>query len=279
MINFKHKLSIVAIMKYEEPYVLEWVAYHHCIGVQHFYIYDNDENSSMKRVLGKYISAGIVTLISAPGPVMMFKCYNDATSAYKDESKYIAFIDADEYLMPIEDTNVANLVDDLITTYHEKNERVSGLVVKWATYGSGKHIGKPQGLVLENYLYRENGFLDRHLKTIVNPRKVSNWCNPHFCIYDDGTSVDEAGLTSFGPFMYADRRDVIRLNHYYYKSESEFKNRIRKGKCDITISKEEMEALIEDQMPNFRASNKDYDPIMLRYTSRVNAEMERYRNC
>lgn len=55
MSEFKYDLSVAAIMKFEEPYVAEWVAFHKVCGVQHFYIYDNNAHSTMAEVLKPYI--------------------------------------------------------------------------------------------------------------------------------------------------------------------------------------------------------------------------------
>lgn len=272
---FEYKLSVVAIMKHEQPYVLEWVAYHHVIGVDHFYIYDNEENSGMDKILAKYIEQGIVTLIPAPGDVMMFKCYNECINKYKDYSKYMAFIDADEFLVPIEDVNIADLVDKIISQYSDFNPYVAGLVAKWSIYGSGKHEKKPEGLVIENYLYKENGVQDKHVKSIVNPRKVASFSNPHFATYkNQDYAVSEKGAKVTGPFLFTDDREQIRINHYYYKSEEEFvNNRIRRGKCDIRITKEQITKKIEDELPALRNSNNEFDDIMLRYVNRVKDEM------
>ena len=56
MSNFKYQLSIASIMKYENDHVVEWIEYHHCIGVDHFYIYDNDENSGLLELLDYFIN-------------------------------------------------------------------------------------------------------------------------------------------------------------------------------------------------------------------------------
>ena len=232
-------------MKYEDPYVLEWVAYHHCIGINHFYIFDNDENSGLSKILHKYIDEEIVTLIHAPGPTMMFKCYNQVINSYKDESKYIAFIDADEFIVPIEDTNVFDVIDQLITKYKQNDPKVSGLVMKWAVYGSGNHINKPEGLMIENYLWKENGEADKHVKTVVDPRAVSSFNNPHFPLYKNNYySVDERGSKCAGPFLFIDNRDIIRVNHYYYKSEKEFRNSLNNKMSTINPSLKEVRNLM-----------------------------------
>ena len=97
--SFKYGISAVAIMKYENPFVVEWIEYHNMIGISHFYIYDNDENSGLLELLKFFIDQKIVTLIHFPGDVLMFDAYNNAIENYKDESKYIAYIDTDEFIV------------------------------------------------------------------------------------------------------------------------------------------------------------------------------------
>ena len=144
MSEFKYVLSIVAIMKYEESYVAEWVAFHKVCGVQHFYIYDNNETSTMKQVLKPYIEQGIVTLIPWYGEVKMFAAYNDAIARFKNESKYLAYIDADEFIVPTIDAPICQLVE---MTFDRLNETASkyesriigGIGVNWKVYGTSNH--------------------------------------------------------------------------------------------------------------------------------------------
>ena len=46
-------LSICAIAK-DELDLEEWVIYHHIVGVNHFYIYDNESKIPIKNILKKY---------------------------------------------------------------------------------------------------------------------------------------------------------------------------------------------------------------------------------
>ena len=50
-----HTLSIAAIMKNEKPYLKEWLEYHQLIGVEHFYLCDNDSNDGTEEYLQPYI--------------------------------------------------------------------------------------------------------------------------------------------------------------------------------------------------------------------------------
>lgn len=55
-----YDLSIMAIVK-NEKYIQEWIEYHLLVGVQHFYIYDNESTDGLKDRIQKYIDDGIVT--------------------------------------------------------------------------------------------------------------------------------------------------------------------------------------------------------------------------
>ncbi len=51
---------IVGCMKNEAPYILEWIAYHRAIGVDHFLIYTNDCTDGTDEILGRLQDMGIV---------------------------------------------------------------------------------------------------------------------------------------------------------------------------------------------------------------------------
>lgn len=51
---------IVACMKNEAPYILEWVAYHRAIGIDHFLIYTNDCTDGTDQLLQRLDAMGIV---------------------------------------------------------------------------------------------------------------------------------------------------------------------------------------------------------------------------
>lgn len=108
----KYNLSVCAIFKDETKYLKEWIEYHRLVGVDHFYLYNNNSIDRPAVLLTPYIKAGIVTLISWPDTL---KNKNDAVwalstqvSAYENaakfrainETKWLVFIDVDEFLLP-----------------------------------------------------------------------------------------------------------------------------------------------------------------------------------
>ena len=55
-----HFLSIAAILRNESAYILEWLAFHLVVGVEYFYLYDNESEDGLKEFLDPYIKEEIV---------------------------------------------------------------------------------------------------------------------------------------------------------------------------------------------------------------------------
>lgn len=97
---FLHDLAVVTILKNEGPYLKEWLDYHLLAGVDHFYLYDNESTDNQTEVVKPYVEAGLVDYFSMPGESMQFAAYNDAIKRFKFHCRYMAFIDADEFVYP-----------------------------------------------------------------------------------------------------------------------------------------------------------------------------------
>ncbi|MDR0486518.1 MAG: glycosyltransferase family 92 protein, partial [Elusimicrobiota bacterium] len=108
--NFENFLSICAIAKDEGCYFKEWIEYHRLVGVEKFYIYDNNSTDNTREVLEPYVKEGIADYISFPGEKMQLPAYRDAICKFKDKTKYMAFIDLDEFIVPPENQTIADFL-------------------------------------------------------------------------------------------------------------------------------------------------------------------------
>lgn len=93
--NFQYKMIVVSIMKNEAPYIKEWIKYYLSIGVEHFYIYNNNSSDSTEEILNSFSE---VTCINYPGELRQLDAYNDALNRFKNIAQYITVVDADEFI-------------------------------------------------------------------------------------------------------------------------------------------------------------------------------------
>lgn len=267
MLDIKPKdlLSVVSIAKYEAPYIKEWVEYHLLQGVDRIYLYDNESPDNMCEILEPYIQSGRVVYTLIPGRARQLDAYNDAVRRFKFKTKYMAFIDCDEFLV-VEQGNrsLAETVDSIIRA----NWRCAGLAVNWRMYGSSGYEKKPDGLVTENFLYRGDGNSKGSdcIKTVANPRLIKEYCHVHYPTYYRGLySVNENGQRVDGWSNPCGNTKKIRINHYFTKSKQEWIERRSRGKADTT-DQEDKRSLQEFEQHDH---NEIYDPIMLPYVDNL----------
>lgn len=121
----KYTLSVCAIVKNEANYLKEWIEFHRLIGVDHFYLYNNNSTDLLEVALNPYIRKGIVTLIDWPdflGPVneerinrwplsTQIPAYENAIKFRAAKAtKWLAILNTDEYLVPVESYSIKDLL-------------------------------------------------------------------------------------------------------------------------------------------------------------------------
>lgn len=226
-------LSICAVYRDEAPYLREWVEFHRLVGVERFFLYDNNSGDDHRRALAPYVDDGSVTIHDWPQWPAQIQAYDDCLKRHRDDSRWTAFIDLDEFLFSPEGIPLPEVLREF--------EEFPGVGVNWAVFGSSGHRDKPPGLVLESYVRRsDDPGINRHVKSIVNPRRVRAFCLPHFFMYDQGLAVDERRRPITGPpFSHTDgvSFERMRLNHYAVKSEEEFRLKLARGPADSSIPK------------------------------------------
>ena len=221
-------LSVCAIYRDEAPNLREWIEFHRLVGVERFFLYNNNSRDGHREVLAPYVDQGTVVLEDWPIHPAQIQAYDDCLKRRREESRWIAFIDLDEFLF----SPTGRPVSDLLVEF----ERCPGVVVNWAMFGSSGHRTRPPGLVIENYVQRTtDSLLNSIIKSIVDPRMVRAFCRPHFFMYRDGAAVDENHrvVTNRPPWRTdSPSFERLRINHYGLKSEEEYLAKLERGHAD-----------------------------------------------
>ena len=134
--ELKNKIIMSTLVKNEDKYIIQWIKYHMFLGIEAFIIYDNStDNYSLGKLLEEYIHKNIVILIEWRYPYFIGGIsdmyaqptqLNHSLYAFKN-SKYIGFMDIDEYLNPQKNyTNINTLFDDVIKENNVNINDISG---------------------------------------------------------------------------------------------------------------------------------------------------------
>ena len=145
--SYEYEFCICAIFYNESAIIKQWIEHHLLFGCQHFYLIDNNSTDNTVDVLEEYISKGLVTLVDEPRPYRQHFAYDEYfLSKIRDETRWIAIIDIDEYLYP------RNGEGD-IRQVLENNNNVDALAVPWLHFGSSGHIAQPENIV-DSFIWR-----------------------------------------------------------------------------------------------------------------------------
>lgn len=232
----QYQLSICSIFKNEARYLKEWIEFHKLQGVEHFFLYNNCSTDPFMEVLDPYIKLGEVTLCDwnqtyeatniteyskAPWVIIQTNAFKHCLKRHGKTSKWIAFIDADEFLFCPDGVSLV----DFLKNY----ENYGGLCVNWLLFGTS-NIEKlaPSSLLIE-HLTRcapKNEPRNHRVKSIVQPPRIKDCKSAHTFLYKKGffsVDVHKNRIQDGSANSETVSIDKIRINHYWTRTESEFR--------------------------------------------------------
>jgi hypothetical protein len=219
----KSYLSVCAIFRDEAPYLAEWVEFHRLVGAERFFLYDNRSDDASRDVLAPYVEEGIVTVHDWPPHPGQGPAYDDCLGRHRDDSRWIAFLDLDEFLF----SPAGRPLPELLADY----ERWPALGVNRANFGTSGHKHQPPGLVIESYLLKFRQVTS--IKSVVDPTRAERNRNPHAFFYKDGAlAVDENEEPIENWFPNKVTFSKFQINHYLTKSEAEYARKLERERAD-----------------------------------------------
>ena len=227
------KVGICAIIKdCYTPYLFEWLKYHYSIGVDYFFIYDNESKVPIaESLVGMILPEILIYSEIISGKTKQISAYHKCLNEMKSGilpffCDRIAFIDDDEFIVCENNDIKATL---------KEYEEFSGLGISWRVFGSsGIKERTPEGQRTKFTQHTTPDYPpNRHIKSIVNPFLTDKTAgNPHSFIYSEGNCVNvnkEIIPNAFTTPIY----EKIWLDHYFTRSLAEWKEKTEKGRADL----------------------------------------------
>jgi hypothetical protein len=187
--------------------VPQWVAYHRLQGVEHFYLYINDELAKVRPKLEPLVKQGIATVIDWQWPERYRGSHkfqqaeqNGCLMRMRGQARWVALTDVDEYIQcMVPGVTVAEFLNQRNVLDH-----VGTLLVRAAWFGSNTNATLQAQFEATSHAltlgrYRSRGKVEGQ-KMIANPRGMSYNSVHH--------------ITTGGPQHTLDPEKELRLNHF-----------------------------------------------------------------
>jgi hypothetical protein len=235
----RHGIAIAAILRNEERHVAEWAAFHFLSGVRHFLIYDDASTDATVAILRTVLPPDALTVLPWAQRLKdvalerelhnQALAYAHAASNFGGAFRWMAFIDVDEFLVPVGRDSIEEALSGLVACRN--------VSLPWHMFGPGGNAEPPLGGTVRNFLRRAADPMTdlrgvRAFKCIVDPCHLTG-VRVHAMETDhsDRTCNDAGREFAFSsrdrPAFYS--RVAIQLNHYYTRSQSELDVKIARG--------------------------------------------------
>lgn len=232
------KACVCVMVKDERHVIAEWLSYHFALGFDAAVVLDNgstDGTAQIVEAAGRAFDIRIVDVADS-GPWTQPNAYLAACQTFGREFDWMAFVDADEFIAPVHDSGVKDLLARL--------DAHGAVCLNWKMFGSAGHRVQPEDLVIE--AFRKCAPPDfgpnRHVKSLVRPANVTGAVNPHVfkvnCPYVDalGRPVSWAGLPGVTSAFAGDADWFV--HHYFVQSRAQWAAKVARGYLDGTVRKE-----------------------------------------
>lgn len=235
---------VLATLRNEAPFLLQWIAWHRMIGFDAFLIYTNDCDDQSEAMLARLQDMGLVTWVQnearfGGGPQM--KALADAMQhpVYRD-AEWVAHFDLDEFL-------VVHAGDGRLQALLDRSGNANMVSVTWRNFGDSGMMSYRDGLLVEQFTWCAPRYLQRPrqltaIKTLHRPLGLWEAIGPHrpfrlnapddqvVWVNGDGDPMPKSFLKvgwQSEPGFFGD--SLAQLNHYAIKTGESFLTKVARG--------------------------------------------------
>ena len=250
----RRRYSVVTTARWEAPFIAEWLAYHRAIGLDHAYVYCNDDDpGEMYTAVAGWLEgpSPFVTFIHCPHQGQQWWMIQHWLQTHRRETEWVAFLDVDEFLSLRRDATLDGFM-------RRRPADADCVYVYWTLFGHMGFTERPAGSVLRQYTRRQAG-LNPWTKTLTRTAKIDperlgphlrgNIVHPH---HGWDRKFSRPGLKSYDVLgadmadywpehdaafarLFAEPGRVERVfaeavvHHYAFRSEADLQRRVARG--------------------------------------------------
>lgn len=275
-------IAIGVIVRDEGRYLREWLRFHEYLGVDHFILYDDGSTDATVQIAQTACKRAAVTVFpwsqrlrSKPEKVAInnqIVAYGHCLSNYRNRFRWMAFLDVDEFLLPLSASTIPAVLDTLSTC--------PLIALPWAMFGTCGHLQRPVLPTTQAYTRRLDPSVPEgvhglaNVKCIFDPQAVTRLHVHRMRVNGTETAHNDRGVAFHltprsGPAQLT--CDAFQLNHYYSRSQEDVEAKIQRGRVGDTNYGQRDRALLTKRVA-FIDTNSIDDHKVKTVIARRNAE-------
>jgi hypothetical protein len=275
------KVAVVAIVRGEKPFLDEWLVYHRLLGVDHFFVYDDEPDLSVGGFLKPHFPH--VTVVpwferhrNLPGRNKQTKAYTHALANGLGLFEWVMYLDVDEFLLLKRHSTIQEFLSGF-------DRSVSSVSLNWMVFGHNGFYEDPPGLVT-SALTKRMLLPSSRCKSISRCADIVRVESAHRVVLGRGSRVGATGSAFTESQANPGDVDVACVNHYQCRSFSRWMGRFDRGfAADDPVGmypvndwKRSREGCLRQFVTVVAAKhNEIVDPTMLKYSLVLAGEIDR----
>ncbi len=285
----RRNAAILATMREEGAYLVDWIAYHRAIGFEHIVIYTNDNRDGSDELLDCLSKHGIITWVEnelGADDQPQTKAYGHALKRLPDllDYRWTMILDADEYVGF--DSAMFPTVHDYIAW--QEHQRVDAIALRWLMFSARPHDAWSEASTIQRFTWRDPD-VSTLFKTMIRTNMFSD-SHAHFPFgsgdspfvyrWDDGTICYHMAKLDGKEFR--EPKPTARLAwtaHYPLRGMSEMLDKVVRGDAWTRLTEQEtrarMQRLTEQFFRMAHHPNLVEDRRMLPFSGKHQAERAR----
>ncbi|CAN0927423.1 Glycosyltransferase family 92 protein RCOM_0530710 [Linum grandiflorum] len=200
-------------------FLREWVMYHSSIGVEKFFLYDNDSDDKIESVVGELNSEGFkIETVRWIWPKSQEAGFSHLAVYARGACNWMMYIDVDEFVFSPRWSTAAHPSNRMLKSLIPSHRRVGQVSIRCNEFGPSGLESHPEEGVTQGYDCRRR--LDNRHKSIVLLEAVD---------YSLLNAVHHFRLGGGGEYKWKKvKMETAVVNHYKYQAWTEFRAKFRR---------------------------------------------------